>query len=232
MDQLNVRSQALPVYWEAGIGLLAVKSLLQDRERMAPMDANRVAGDVGGWKKGEAQDVIPVHVGHEKIISWGFSWTVLAHDLLPEPAQPRAHITHHVLGAVHDVHTGGVATVAVPDREIEFLVNEALERCLVVETSAIGLQERQPNLATHPGPGQGDRNGAASSPKTYEHSSSGLAEGVSLALQHSQAQNILGTLAMIGGVIHERPDERNPQATYRTLGRVQREIWSWPGEHI
>src|SRR5262249_11110969 len=44
--------------------------------------------------------------------------------------------------------------------------------------------------------------------------------------------DIPGTLAMIGGVIHECTDERNPQATYRTLGRVQREVWSWPGEHI
>src|SRR5215510_11225363 len=203
--------------------MLAVKSLLQDREGMASMDANRVAGDVGGWKKGEAHDVIPVHMRHEKIIHLGFPWTVLVHDLLPKPSQPRAHITHHVLGAVHDVHTRGVATVAVPDREIEFLVNEALDSCIVGETSAIGLQERLLNFATYPSPGQGDRNGAAGSPKTYEHSSSGLAEGVSLALQRqqrSQAQDIPRTLAMIGGMIHERTDEWNPQATYRTLSRV------------
>jgi hypothetical protein len=31
------------------------------------MDANRVAGDIGRWKKGEPHDVIPVHMGHEKI---------------------------------------------------------------------------------------------------------------------------------------------------------------------
>ena len=122
-----MRSQALPVYWEASIGLLAVNSLLQDREGMAPMDANRVAGDIGRWKKGETHDVIPVHVGHEKIIHLGFPWTVLAHDLLSETAQPRAHITHHILGAIHDVHTRGVAIVAVPDGEIEFLVDEALD---------------------------------------------------------------------------------------------------------
>src|SRR5262249_16698889 len=29
-----------------------------------------------------------------------------------------------------------------------------------------------------------------------------------------------------------RTDERNPQTTYRTLGRIQREVWSWHGEHI
>src|SRR5262249_28316502 len=65
--------------------------------------------------------------------------------------------------------------------------------------------------------------------------SSGLAESVSWALQRQQrrqAQDIPGPLATIGGVIHERTDERNPQATYLTLGRVHREVWSWPGEHI
>ena len=62
---------------------------------------------------------------------------------------------------------GGVATVAVPDRKIEFLINEALDSLIVVKASAVGLQERLLNFATHPGPGQGDRNGAAGSPKTY-----------------------------------------------------------------
>jgi hypothetical protein len=37
---------------------------------------------------------------------------------------------------------------------------------------------------------------------------------------------------MVGGVIYERTDERNPQATDLTLGHVHREVWSWPGEHI
>src|SRR5262245_25429377 len=237
MDQLNVRAQILPIHWEAGVGLLSVKSLLQDAQGMASMDANRVAGDVSGWKKGEPHEVIPVHMGHEKIIHLGFAWAVLAHDLLPKTPQPRAHITHHVLGATHDVHTRGVATVAVPDRKIEFLINKALDSRVVVKASAIGLQECLLNFATHPGPGQGDRNGATSSPKTYEHSSSGQSheEGASWALerqQRGQAQDILGTLAMIGSVIHERADERNPQATYRTLGSVHREVWSWSGEHI
>src|SRR5215510_13047237 len=183
MDQLNVRAQILPIHWEAGVGLLAVKSLLQDRKGMAPMDANRVAGDIGGWKKGEPHEVIPVHMGHEKIIHLGFAWAVLAHDLLPKTPQPRAHITHHVLGAAHDVHTGGVATVAVPDGKSEFLINEALESRLVIKTSAVSLQERLFNFATHSGSGQGDRNGATCSPKTYEHSSSGRAESTSRALQ-------------------------------------------------
>src|SRR4029453_5459963 len=119
MDQLNVRSQILPIHWEAGVGLLSVKSLLQDRQGMAPIDAIRFAVCLGGWKKRETHDFIPVHMGHEKIILLGFSWAVLAHDLLPKPPQPRAHITHHVLGATYDVHTRGVATVAVPDRKIE-----------------------------------------------------------------------------------------------------------------
>src|SRR5262245_20008811 len=63
----------------------------------------------------------------------------------------------------------------------------------------------------------------------------GHEEGASWALERrqcGQAQDILGTLAMIDGVIHERTDERNPQATYRTLGSVHREVWSWSGEHI
>jgi hypothetical protein len=123
----------------------------------------------------------------------------------------------------------------VPNREIQFFVNEALDSHIVIKMSAIGLQERLLNFATHPGSGQGDRNGAAGSPKTYEHSSSGHAEGTSWALQRQQggqAQDILGPLAMIGGVIHERTDERNPQATYRTPGSVPREVWSWSGEHI
>src|SRR5207253_2530339 len=129
------------------------KRLLQDRKGMAPMDANRVAGDIGGWKKGEPHEVIPVHVGHEKIIHLGVSWTVLAQDLLSETPQPRAHITHHVLAAAHDVHTGGVATIAVPDRESEFLVNEALDRRIVSKASAVCLQERLLNFAPHPCPG-------------------------------------------------------------------------------
>ena len=129
--------------------------------------------------KGESHNVIPMHMGHEKIIHLGFPWTVLAHNLLPETPQPRAHITHHVLGATNNVHTGGVATITVSDRKIEFLINEALDSRIIVKISAIGLQERLLNFATHPGPGQGDRNGAAGSPKTYEHSSSGLAEGAS-----------------------------------------------------
>src|SRR5215470_16526068 len=182
MDQLNVRSQALPVHWKAGVGLLAVQSLLQHWEGMAPMDANGVAGDVGGWEKGEPHDVIPVHMGHEKIIHLGCAWTVLAHDLLSETPQPRAHITHHILGATHDVHTRGVATIAVPDRKIEFLINEALDSRLVIKASAVSLQERLLDFATHSGPGHGDRNGAACSPKTYEHSSSGHTEGVLWAL--------------------------------------------------
>src|SRR5438309_266422 len=118
---------------------------------MAPMDANRIARNIGRWKEGEPHDVIPMHVRHEKIIHLGFPRAVLTHDLLSETAQPRAHITHHVLSATHDVHTRGVATVAVPDRESEFLVHEALERRLVVKASTVGLQERLLNFATHPG---------------------------------------------------------------------------------
>src|SRR5262249_15673098 len=159
---------------------------------------NRVAGDIGGRKKREPPDVIPEHMGNEKMIDLGFPWTVLAHDVLSKPAQPPAPITHPILGRVPHVPPPPLTPPPLPRREIQFLVNEALDSCLVVETSAIGLQERLLNFATHSGPRQGDRNGAAGSPKTYKHSSSGRAEGVSLASQRqqrSQAQDIPRTLA-------------------------------------
>jgi hypothetical protein len=39
------------------------------------------------------------------------------------------------------------------DREIEFLVNEALDSRIVVKASAVGLQERLFNFPTHLRPG-------------------------------------------------------------------------------
>src|SRR5437773_367454 len=123
MDQGNICSQIIPMHRKAGIRLLSVKGFLHNREGVTPMDANRVAWNIGGGKKGEPHDMIPMHMGHEKVIHLRFAWTVLAHDLLPETAQPRAHIAYGVLCAAHEVHTGGVAPVAVPDRESEFRVD-------------------------------------------------------------------------------------------------------------
>src|SRR5712692_8901190 len=199
------------------------------------MDANRVAWNIGGWKKGEPHNVIPMHMGHEEVIDLGCAWPVVAHDLLPKTAQPRAHIAYHVLCAAYDVHTGGVATVAVSGREIEFRINETLHSLVAVEASTVGLEERLLNFVTHPCAGEGNWNGSARSPKTYAHSSSVLAEGASCPLPRQprcQAQDIPGPLALIGDVIHQRADERNPQATDLTLGCVNREVRSGSGQDI
>jgi hypothetical protein len=82
---------------------------------------------------------------------------VLTHDLLAKAAQPRAHITDHVLYAADEFYTGGVATIAVPCREIQLFVDETLDCLVVGKASTIGVQEGLLNFVPHPRPGEGDR---------------------------------------------------------------------------
>jgi hypothetical protein len=103
------------------------------------MDANRIAWNVGGWKKGEPHNVIPMHMGHEEVIDLGRAWAVLTHDLLPKAAQPRAHITDHVRRATNEFHTCRVATIAMPCWEIELFVDETLDLLVVGKASTVGV---------------------------------------------------------------------------------------------
>jgi hypothetical protein len=55
-----------------------------------------ITGNVGGRKEWKAHDVVPVHVGHEKMIFLRGLGPMLLHDMLSKTAQASTHITQHV----------------------------------------------------------------------------------------------------------------------------------------
>ena len=124
---------------------------------MTPMDANRVAWNIGGWKKGEPHDVIPMHMGHEEIIDLGCAGPCSRMICCPRLRSPEPISQTMYSVPPTSVHTRGVATVAVPDREIELFVDETLDRLVVGEASTVGVQEGLLNFVTYPCTGQGDR---------------------------------------------------------------------------
>src|SRR5882724_1120170 len=96
---------------KARVGLLPAKSLLH--YGVTAVNTNCVPGKIGRRKKRKPYNVVPMQMGHKKVIHFWMAGAVLLGDLLPKTAQAGAHVADHVVFAANDFHTGRVAAIAV-----------------------------------------------------------------------------------------------------------------------
>ncbi len=62
--------------------MLATKCLFEHGHGMAAVNADGIAGNIGGRKKRKAHDVVPMHMGHKKIVDLRLGRTLFSYDLL------------------------------------------------------------------------------------------------------------------------------------------------------
>ena len=128
---------------EARVGLLALQRLAQ--HLVAAVDADRVAGDVGGGKEREPHDVVPVNVRHEHVVGGFAARPVLGQHAVAELANPGAEIAQHVFVAAGlDLDAGGVAAKGAGYRERQLAVDKRVDG---VRSGQAALARRQQRLA-------------------------------------------------------------------------------------
>ena len=86
--------------------------------------------------------MVPMHMGHNEVISLRIARSVLGHNLLSEFAQSGAHVANDIflLGGL-DFHARGIPAVAMADRIVKLLIDKFPDRIVVVEAFARGFAQ-------------------------------------------------------------------------------------------
>src|SRR5512143_2218437 len=108
---------------------------------MASVNPYDIAAHVRRRKKWKSHDMVPMHMGHEKIIDLRLRRSMEREGLLAEAAQPRTHVTEMVISTADDFDTRSVAAVAAAHRKFQFAVDEPVERRFVGEVAAAGSEQ-------------------------------------------------------------------------------------------
>src|SRR5262245_4444609 len=78
LNKFYRRTKSSKIDWKAGVRLLALESLAHDL--VAAVDADHVAGNISGCKKGKTHDVIPVQMRQKYVVASRVRGAVLGED--------------------------------------------------------------------------------------------------------------------------------------------------------
>ncbi len=163
VHELDVRAQVREVDGKRRRVLLAAQRGLE--LRMAAVEANPVARNVGRREERQPHDVIPVQVGDEDVVGLRRSGAVAGERGLPERTQAAAQIAQHVLGAAgFDLDARRVPAVGSGDRKpqpVHIFADFAHRR----EDAARRAAHRGNDLLANRRRGERDRQRAARAPE-------------------------------------------------------------------
>ena len=82
--------------------------------------------------------MVPVGVGHEKMVHPAALRTVRPDHLSTETAQARTHIAEHIVTTALDLDTGRIPPKTVPRGEIQRIIDKAIQLGFIFKPAAGG----------------------------------------------------------------------------------------------